>query len=86
MYVCNGTEHFEMYQTAERTLDVNVRFEVFVAVTMKTSSGMLRHVAVVRTDVSVELSASIIRVTRLGELGMSTITSNRRTLQRNTLY
>jgi hypothetical protein len=33
------------------------------------SSGMLRRVALVRTDVSEELSASIIRVTRIGELG-----------------
>jgi hypothetical protein len=33
------------------------------------SSGMLRRVAVVRTDVSEELSAFIIRVTRIGELG-----------------
>jgi hypothetical protein len=32
------------------------------------SSGMLRRVALVRTDVSEELSASI-RVTRIGELG-----------------
>jgi hypothetical protein len=32
-------------------------------------SGMLRHVALVRTDDSKELSASFIRVTRLGELG-----------------
>jgi hypothetical protein len=30
---------------------------------------MLRHVALVRTDVSEELIASIIRVTRIGELG-----------------
>jgi hypothetical protein len=30
---------------------------------------MLRYVALVRTDVSEELSASIIRVTRIGELG-----------------
>jgi hypothetical protein len=30
------------------------------------SSGMLRRVALVRTDVSVELTASIIRVTRIG--------------------
>jgi hypothetical protein len=35
------------------------------------SSGMLPHVALVRTDVSEELSASIIRVTRIGELGTS---------------
>jgi hypothetical protein len=33
------------------------------------SSGMLRHVALVRADVSEERSASIIRVTRISELG-----------------
>jgi hypothetical protein len=33
------------------------------------SSGLLRRVALVRTDVSDELSASFIRVTRIGELG-----------------
>jgi hypothetical protein len=31
------------------------------------SSGMLRHVTLVRTDVSEELSASFITVTRIGE-------------------
>jgi hypothetical protein len=33
------------------------------------SSGMLRRVALVRTDVSEELSASFIRLTRIGKLG-----------------
>jgi hypothetical protein len=33
------------------------------------SSGMSHHVTLVRTDVSEELSASFIRVTRIGELG-----------------
>jgi hypothetical protein len=33
------------------------------------SSGMLGRVALVRTEVSEELSASIIRVTRMCELG-----------------
>jgi hypothetical protein len=47
------------------------------------SSGMLRSVAPVRTDVSEELSASIIRVTRIDELGTTpAVTSNRRTLRR----
>jgi hypothetical protein len=47
-------------------------------------SGMLRRVAVVRTDVSEELSASFIRVTRIGELGTTlAVTSDRRTLRRN---
>jgi hypothetical protein len=50
------------------------------------SSGMLRRVAHVRTDVSEELSASFIRVTRIHELGTTlTVTSNRRTLRRNRL-
>jgi hypothetical protein len=52
-----------------------------------TSSGMLRLVALVRTDVSEERSASIIKVTRIGELGTTlAVTSNRCTLGRNTLY
>jgi hypothetical protein len=49
------------------------------------SSGMLHRVALVRTDVSEELSASFIRVTRTGELGTTlAVTSNRCTLRRNT--
>jgi hypothetical protein len=45
---------------------------------------MLRRVAHVRTEVSEELSASIIRITRLGEIGTTlALTSNRRTLRRN---
>jgi hypothetical protein len=45
------------------------------------SSGMLRHMALVRTDVSEERSASIIRVTTIGELETTlAATSNRRTL------
>jgi hypothetical protein len=46
---------------------------------------MLRCVALVRTDVSEELSASITSVTRIGELGATlAVTSNRLMLQRNT--
>jgi hypothetical protein len=48
------------------------------------SFGILRRVALVITDVSEEHSASIIRVTRIGELGTLAVTSNRRTLRRNT--
>jgi hypothetical protein len=50
-------------------------------------SGMLRRMALVQTEVSEELSASIIRVTRIGEVGKTlAVTNNRRTLRRNTLY
>jgi hypothetical protein len=44
-------------------------------------------VALVRTDVLEELSASFIRVTRIGELGTTlSVTSNRCTMQRNTKF
>jgi hypothetical protein len=51
------------------------------------SSGLLRRVALVRTDVSEEPGASFIRVTKIGERGTTqAVTSNRRTLRRNTWY
>jgi hypothetical protein len=49
------------------------------------SCGMLRRVALVRTDVSEEFSAYFIRVTRIVDIGTTlAVTSNRRTLQSNT--
>jgi hypothetical protein len=46
---------------------------------------MLRRVAFVRTDVSEEVSASIIKVKRVDELERAlAVTRNRRTLRRNT--
>jgi Arc/MetJ family transcription regulator len=48
------------------------------------SSDILRRVARVRTDVSEELTASIIRVTRIGELRKElAVTSSRRRLLRH---
>jgi hypothetical protein len=48
------------------------------------SSGMLRRVALVGTDVSKESGTYFIRVTRIGELGtIQAATSNRRMLRRN---
>jgi hypothetical protein len=45
---------------------------------------MLRRVSLVRTDVSEELSASLIRVTRIGELGTTlAVMGNRHMLRRN---
>jgi hypothetical protein len=50
-----------------------------------SSCGILRRAALVRTDVSEERCASIIRVARIGELGtMLRITSNLCTLRINT--
>jgi hypothetical protein len=50
------------------------------------SSGMLRRVPLVRTDVSEKLSASFIRVTRIGEQGTTLhVTDNRSRLRRNVL-
>jgi hypothetical protein len=37
------------------------------------SSEMLRYVALVRTDVSVELNASFIRVTSIDEVGLTLV-------------
>jgi hypothetical protein len=48
-------------------------------------SGMLRRVALVRIEVSEGRSASIIRVTRIGESGTAlAVTNNRSTLRRKT--
>jgi hypothetical protein len=50
------------------------------------SSGVLRRVAHVRTDVSEELRTFFIRVTGIGELRTTlAVTSNRRTLRSNTI-
>jgi hypothetical protein len=46
---------------------------------------LLCRVALVRTDDSEESSASIIRMTRIGELRTLAVTSNRRTLRKNML-
>jgi hypothetical protein len=46
---------------------------------------MVRRVALVGTDVSEERSVSVIRVTRIRELGTLAVTWNRRTLGRNTV-
>jgi hypothetical protein len=50
------------------------------------SSEILHRLAVVRTDVSEERIASIIRVTRIGELGTSAVTNNTNTLPGNIIH
>jgi hypothetical protein len=51
-----------------------------MAVVMK----MWRRIGLLRTDVSEERFASIIKVTRIGELGTLAVTSNQSMLRRNT--
>jgi hypothetical protein len=48
------------------------------------SSRMLRHVALVRADILEEVSATIIRVTRIGELGTTLAVTSNRPTRRNT--
>jgi DNA-binding TFAR19-related protein (PDSD5 family) len=51
--------------------------KMYVTILRMPSSEMLRRVALVRADVSEELSASFIRATRIGELGTTlAVTSN----------
>jgi hypothetical protein len=50
------------------------------------SPRMLRRMALVRTNVSEERIASIIRMTRIGELGTLAVTSNRNTLRTNAIW
>jgi hypothetical protein len=73
--------HEQVVEGIGRDLFTVVRLEVFTAVTMKNGIfGILRRVALVRTDVSEEPGASFIRVTRNGELGTTlALTGNRRT-------
>jgi hypothetical protein len=47
---------------------------------------MLRRVDLLLTEISEELRTSIIRVTKICELGTLVVTSNRHTLRRNTCH
>jgi hypothetical protein len=64
MYVIGSNKNFFSYG------------EEFLYPQRMASSGMLRLVALVRTDVSEEHIASGIRVARIGELGTLSVTSN----------
>jgi hypothetical protein len=61
-------------------LSIYVRFDVFAAVTMKNT--VFWDVALVRTNVSEECVASIIRVTRISELGTTLAVTSNLSMQR----
>jgi hypothetical protein len=65
-----------------------VRFEDFTAMPLKNGVFWdVSRVAVVRTDISEERIAFIIRVKKVSELGTTlAVTSNRSTLSRSTMY
>jgi hypothetical protein len=72
--------HIDLICTTARVMRF---FNIFLFWRM-TYFGMLRRVALVRTDVSEELIVSFIKVTRIGELGRTlAVTRNRRTLRRH---
>jgi stage III sporulation protein SpoIIIAA len=50
---------------------IDTAVEISQKIRRMPSSGILRRVALVRTDVSEERSGSLITVTRIGELGTS---------------
>jgi hypothetical protein len=64
-YDCFNTSQILLLYNHNYTLEDSKEYWIW----RMASSGMLHSVALVRTDVSVELSASFTRVTRIGELG-----------------
>jgi hypothetical protein len=75
-----------MEQTIADRSPPGARQQSWNSVTLKNGIFWdVRPVALSTTDVSEELSASFIRMTRIGELGTTlAVASNRRTLRRNT--
>jgi hypothetical protein len=73
-------ESFDVYFSGEGHKSLVNVFDHTKVNGWRMPSGMLHHEALIRTDVSEEGIASIIRVTRIGELGTLAGTSNRSTL------
>jgi hypothetical protein len=70
----HSTHSLQTHDIEEMCWEVNSTWRM-------ASSGMLRRMVLVRTDVSEERSATIIRVTRIGELVTTlAVTSNRRSV------
>jgi hypothetical protein len=78
--VTNNPEDTILHSHRRENLKSYMVSKMYAHIKRLASSGMLRRVALVRTDVSEELSASFIRVSRI-ELGATlAVTSNRPTL------
>jgi hypothetical protein len=65
------------HKNTESQMVIHIEYETATLQRRMASSGMVRRVALVRTDVSEEPSASIIGMTRIGELGTLVVTSRR---------
>jgi hypothetical protein len=91
LYTTQGSEKFGSLLIQNRSVPSKVRHWCFrtVPFVFITSvfrrmpfSGMLRRVALIRTDISEDCIDFIIRVKRMSELGITlVVTSNRSTLQ-----
>jgi hypothetical protein len=70
----------------ERNVIIKLMIIIIIIILLRImSSGKLRRMALVRTDLSEELTPSFIRVTRIGEVETTlAVTSNILTLRRNT--
>jgi hypothetical protein len=60
--------YFWLLKICSISLTVKVKITVFLYLRRVPFSGMVRRVALVRTDVAEESIASIIRATRIGEV------------------
>jgi hypothetical protein len=79
----NASYPWQKFNPSTQPTACNYIDGTILALIKMPSSGMSCHVALVRTDVFEERSTSIIRVTRIDELGTTlAVTSNRRTLQK----
>jgi hypothetical protein len=89
LFVCCGImllRYYKLEYIKMRTIDYKMYCNLANRRYLRMPSSGLYTVALVRADVSEERSASIIRVTRIGELGTTLpVTSNRHTPRRNNM-
>jgi hypothetical protein len=91
LFLTHRTAHIsELHLDHQKTQQRNMHKEIYSYTTegklklwRMASSGMLYRVAFVRTDVSEELSAFFIRLTRIGELETTLVVTINRRMQSN---